>query len=307
MGQKFSQQLHPKPKTDMESVPNPSSNATRVQRYNGYERKKVISTALFGMDGGDNFSFRPGENLTVTSILQDGWYEGIRSDGKKGRFPKVLVEEIQDETEQNENHPEIDEEKEATIQHILTKLFKAANKDGFKIQAENEGFTISRKSKTCALTDITLEHFRKAYEAFLEPSMPLQIQCNFFEHNGKATKIQKKIFEQLQGRKNIHLEKVTDKKNCPIILTALMASRAGADIDKALKEAEIDEYDRKWVLLIRILPSKDEELSTPMDKRKDFKLDLTFLADNITLELLKCDHNEAQFQALCDELYKPCF
>ena len=28
------------------------------------------------MDGGDNFSFRPGENLTVTSILQDGWYEG---------------------------------------------------------------------------------------------------------------------------------------------------------------------------------------------------------------------------------------
>ena len=55
----------------------------------------------------------------------------------------------------------------------------------------------------------------------------------------KANMLQREIFNRLKA-KNVEVEKAVDgDKNCSIILTSLMASRAGADVEKTLRDAQV--------------------------------------------------------------------
>ena len=56
--------------------------------------------------------------------------------------------------------------------------------------------------------------------------------------NRRKEKCQQDILEELKVKK-INLMKTKDNRNCPILLTSLISSRAGTDIDKSLKDSQI--------------------------------------------------------------------
>ena len=53
-----------------------------------------------------------------------------------------------------------------------------------------------------------------------------------------ANECQRIIFEQLE-KMNIKVTQANGNNNCPIILTSIMASRSGTDIEKTLQEANL--------------------------------------------------------------------
>merc|ERR1711915_27282 len=97
--------------------------------------------------------------------------------------------------------------------------------------------------------------------------------------------------------KNVHLQNTGDKQHVPIILTSLMASRAGTDIDKTLRRADIKGTEETHrVIMLRIVPVSSPDHFVSKDIYDAFRLDLSFLVHQVDLHMFQCDHNEKQIR-----------
>merc|ERR1711915_987825 len=139
-------------------------------------------------------------------------------------------------------------------------------------------------SLSCRFNSITSLDLYNALQSI--ESEISDIQCFYIRYkNSNANKFQKEIFDQLV-RKNIQLNNTGNKQNVPIILTSLMASRAGTDLEKTLQEADIiGEDEKRRVIMLRIVPVGSPANFVVKDICNEFRLDLNFLVHQVQLNI----------------------
>merc|ERR1719260_238612 len=135
------------------------------------------------------------------------------------------------------------------------------------------------------------------------PSLGRQIS-----HNSQAYHIQRKAPVKLNIMNPPHriaishaqiLEKINiqvDIQDCdegPTVVTALIATRADDDIEKAMREAKIPGSQYGSTIVFRMVPKPSWEADSYKKRgtKQQFLLDLTFVVDQMDLTLLDCDHN----------------
>merc|ERR1719318_406102 len=80
------------------------------------------------------------------------------------------------------------------------------------------------------------------------------------------------------------------------LVTVVNASRTKADIERDMKAAELTGTEAANVILLRIIPTKDQNKKVDRIAQENFQLDLSFLASQKGNTLHDCDHNNRQYK-----------
>jgi hypothetical protein len=131
------------------------------------------------------------------------------------------------------------------------------------------------------------------------------IKCDIKEPPERAAKSHEQILLSIK-MKGIRIQ---NEGEGPIVVTSVMSSRTITDIKRDMKAANVSgkhcrirgtgvtlydlyvEKDCERVILLRIVPVNNPDSYQEMERQDRFLCDLTFLVDQLDLNLLECDHN----------------
>jgi len=125
----------------------------------------------------------------------------------------------------------------------------------------------------------------------VQPTKQVPVKLNVLNPPSRVASSHAQILERVN---------IQDSDEGPIVVTALIATRADDDIEKAMREVNISGSQCGNTILFRMVPIPSWQADS-YGKRKtkqQFLLDLTFLVDQMDLTLLECDHNEKEISEL---------
>jgi len=169
------------------------------------------------------------------------------------------------------------------------------------LQNKNAG----KDRKIEALKNENAEKERKIEESMIQTSTnkAKELSCTIKSPPSQVKILHKEIVEKIKSTFSSNGCELVEGGNGPTLVTVVNANKAHKDIKRDMAAAKLTSSETSNVILLRIIPTEDQDETVEKQKSENFHLDLPFLVDQ-DLNFHVCSHNTKQFEVLMDYLQK---